>query len=140
MVAESYPPPDYSRWLHLAGKSIFKNTEAVLHAWFNQPELPHLTVLVHGLPLKRLQDKHPEWFEAPPPPNLFLLTEPLSSSAVSPRHQGCANLRRLGTLSLDGRVRRWQRYSRAVASTSAPPLERALVTTSTKRGPPRPSS
>ena len=138
MVAESYPPPDYSRWLHLAGKSIFKNTEAVLHAWFNQPELPHLTVLVHGLPLKRLQDKHPEWFEAPPPPNLFLLTEPLSSSAVSPRKAN-QRLCQPGTLSLDG-VRRWQRYSRAVASTSAPPLERASVTTSTKHAPPRPSS
>ena len=139
MVAESYPPPDYSRWLHLAGKSIFKNTEAVLHAWFNQPELPHLTVLVHGLPLKRLQDKHPEWFEAPPPPNLFLLTEPLSSSAVSPRKAN-QRLCQPGTLSLDGRVRRWQRYSRAVVSTSAPPLERASDTTSTKRVPPRPSS
>lgn len=79
------PPPDYTRWLHLAGKSIFKNTEAVLHAWLNDPTLPHLTVLLHGLLLQRLRNKHPEWFDVDNPPrtNLQLITEPLSTEAVA---------------------------------------------------------
>ena len=43
---------DYGRWLHLGGKSIFKNSEAVLHAWLNHPDLPHLWVAtLYLLPL-----------------------------------------------------------------------------------------
>jgi glycosyltransferase involved in cell wall biosynthesis len=39
--------PDYGRFLHLAGRSTFKNTALVLELWHKHPEWPRLTLIQH---------------------------------------------------------------------------------------------
>lgn len=39
--------PDYGKFLHLAGRSTFKNTALVLELWQKHPEWPRLTVIQH---------------------------------------------------------------------------------------------
>ncbi len=39
--------PDYGKFLHLAGRSTFKNTALVLELWQNHPEWPQLTLIQH---------------------------------------------------------------------------------------------
>jgi hypothetical protein len=54
----------YDRFIHFAGKSIFKNTDAVLTCWRSHPDFPTLTVVLWGLVLMRIQRSHPEWFDS----------------------------------------------------------------------------
>jgi len=39
--------PDYGKFLHLAGRSTFKNTALVLELWQKHPEWPRLTLVQH---------------------------------------------------------------------------------------------
>lgn len=39
--------PDYGKFLHLAGRSTFKNTELLLELWRRHPEWPPLTLIQH---------------------------------------------------------------------------------------------
>ena len=39
--------PDYGKFLHLAGRSTFKNTALVLELWQKHPEWPRLTLIQH---------------------------------------------------------------------------------------------
>lgn len=44
---------DYSKWLHVAGKSEFKGTDVLLRAWKMHPEWPTLTILYGNNPNHR---------------------------------------------------------------------------------------
>lgn len=63
---------DFSKHLHVAGKSRMKGTEEILNAWRDYPGLPHLTLIKH----KNTQKvKHPTR-------NVELITKRISSSAL----------------------------------------------------------
>lgn len=47
-AGERREPPDYSRCLHVAGRSFMKGTPAVIEAWRRHPEWPTITVLGTG--------------------------------------------------------------------------------------------
>ena len=59
----------------LQGKSIFKNTDAVMRCWMNHADFPPLTVVLRGLVLERVQRAHPAWFKKPWPVHLTIQTQ-----------------------------------------------------------------
>lgn len=58
--------PKQRAFLHIAGKSPYKNTDVVLKAWMKHPEWPRLTILAR----RKIQ---PAWFK--PLPNLAWITD-----------------------------------------------------------------
>eukprot|EP01052_Picozoa_sp_SAG31_P039442 SAG31_NODE_5473_length_2519_cov_1.478099_4_plen_175_part_00 len=60
--AAEHKTAPYKRFLHVAGKSIFKNTETVLRCWNANPTFPRLKVIIWGQILRRVQMVHPDWF------------------------------------------------------------------------------
>ncbi len=38
---------DFSRWIHVAGRSLQKSTEVVFNCWSANPHFPHLTIVQH---------------------------------------------------------------------------------------------
>ena len=83
-AADDYPA--YKRFVHVAGKSIFKNTDAVLACWRANPAFPRLKVVVWGLVLKRLQRAHRDWFDGQGRPqgwpNVDFITERLPEPQI----------------------------------------------------------
>ena len=91
---------DYSRAIHIGGKSKMKNTEAVLRCWTSSccPNrvFPPLTVVAWGPLLERLRRCFPEW---PWPqaddkqevilPNVTILTEKLPQAELQRHMAGC---------------------------------------------------
>ncbi len=65
-------------FLHVAGKSQFKGTRAVLEAWLANPEFPHLTVISHAFK-----------FQGDIPPNVTLITEPVPDATLKEWQNRC---------------------------------------------------
>jgi glycosyltransferase involved in cell wall biosynthesis len=74
---------DYSRLLHLAGKSPLKQTDVVLTTWLSHSEWPHLTVLCHRDCLQLLDESNVDLDRISKAANIHLITKRISDEEVS---------------------------------------------------------
>ena len=102
-------------------------------AWLNNRSLPHLTVLLHGLPLQRLQVSPVLIYQSPAcllicTQSLLLCRTSTQSGLLKTYHRTCLCSR------VRSQTRQWRPYCRAAACTCAPQHVKGLATTSTKPG------
>jgi glycosyltransferase involved in cell wall biosynthesis len=73
---------DFSRFLHLAGKSFLKQTDVVLETWLSHPEWPHITVLCYRDCMKLLEENHVDLGKVNKASNIYLIAERISNTDV----------------------------------------------------------